>query len=168
MLSRHGVVLVSALPSTALAIIRHEVRVERSDMVVCAHIITLSFCLHFIPAATVIIAAVECWRLLTRELGLVGTSSGLHMLRLLLLIHHLLLLHLVHHHDLVRMLMLMLLNNSQMYKYQRDQFKTLDYPFLIIQKRYVMNLLGIKNVINSSIRVGVGSYHSSDSRRRSA
>ena len=31
-----------------------------------------------------------------------------------------------------------------------------------------MNLLGIKNVTNSSIRVGVGSCRSSDSRRYSA
>ena len=76
-----------------------------------------------------VIFAVESRLLLTGELGLVGTSSGLHMLRLLLLIHHLLLLHLVRHRDLMRMLMLMLLYNSQMYKYQRDQLMTLDYPF---------------------------------------
>ena len=69
-LSWHRVVLVSALPSTALAIIRHEVWVERSDVELCASIISLSLCLHFIPDTAVIIA-VERRRLCTGELGLV-------------------------------------------------------------------------------------------------
>ena len=79
-LSRHRVVLVSALSSSALAIIRHEVRVEGTDVVVIAPIVSLSLCLHLIPTSTVFVAAVESRRLYTGELRLVGTTSSLHML----------------------------------------------------------------------------------------
>ena len=78
--SRYRVVLVSALSSTALAIIRHEVRVEGTDVVMSAPILSLSLCLHLIPAATVLVATVESRRLHTGELRLVGTTSSLHML----------------------------------------------------------------------------------------
>ena len=105
MLSWHGVVLISALSTTTLAIIRHEVGVERADVVVCAPIINLSLCLHLMPATAESIAAVESRRLYTRELRLVRTSGSLHMLRLLLIVQHLLLLQLVR----VRVLMLMFL-----------------------------------------------------------
>ena len=110
MLSWHGVVLVSALSSTTLAVIRHEVRVEGADVVVCAPIINLSLCLHLMPATAESIAAVESRRLYTRELRLVRTSGSLHMLRLLLIVQHLLLLQLICHHDvLMRVLMLLVL-----------------------------------------------------------
>ena len=133
-LSRYRVVLVSALSSSALAIIRHEVRVEGADVVVSAPIVSLSLCLHLIPTSTVLATAVESRRLYTGELRLVRTTSSLHMLWLLLLVHHLLLLQLVRHHGLMRMLMLMLLHNSKMNNTNATNLKSFNFPFWLFKK----------------------------------